>query len=333
MFWQTVRPLVHLSRCGYNVGMYTRPTLPHIPRDANKYSRGSLLVLAGSRRYSGAGVLATLAAEKAGAGYVSLATPASAAPAARNHLICSPVIVALEDEEQGSFVATALPAILQEMRRVSAVCAGPGITVQENTKALIGELLQHAAQNNLPLLLDADALGILAADPALISERQQYGAQNELGATAQNPLVLSPHEGELARLHNAFILLPSENTGDTRPATALKVPVAEAAMALADKLDAVIVAKGPATFIAGEGKLIEYNEATPALAKAGTGDVLAGVVSSLLAQGMTALDAALLGVQIHSLAGVLAEQKQGRRSVTALDVIDALPAAVVSFEN
>ena len=319
---------------GYNEGMNIVPALPHIPLDANKYTRGSLLVLAGSRRYFGAGVLATLAAEKTGAGYVSLATPTSAALAARQHLLCSPVIEGDEDGTRGSFSAAALPAILQEIRRISAICAGPGLTVCEQTVAFLGELLLYASVENIPLLLDADALGILAAEPGLLSGRRAQKTVSPLSeGPSMNPLVLTPHEGELARLFSALILESPQKVGEFMAAPKLEVSVAEAAMLLAGELDAVLVAKGPTTYVAGGGELFESNKASPALAKAGTGDVLAGVISSLLAQGMAAMDAALLGVQLHSLAGIQAEHKLGRRSVTALDVIEALPQAVARFES
>jgi len=309
-------------------------TLPTIPADANKFSRGSLLVLAGSRRYSGAGILATLAAERTGAGYVSLAAPTSAARVARQHLICSPVIEAPEDDEQGSFTETALPAVLEELRHVDAICAGPGLTVNERTEAFLKEVLLYASREHIPLLMDADALGILAAETELMLERQQLvQAFLKREQPMPNPLVLTPHEGELARLQAAFFRGINLKAGELNQPALLKVSLGEAAQALSEIIGVTVVAKGPTTYIAGEDELAECNEATPALAKAGTGDVLAGIISSLLAQGITAFDAALLGVRIHSLAGVLAEQKQGRRSVTALDVIEALPQAVLQFES
>lgn len=313
--------------------MNTDLKLPVISSDANKYTRGSLLVLAGSRRYFGAGVLATLAAEKTGAGYVSLATPKSSAFAARQHLLCSPVIEAAEDAVLGCFTATALPDILQEFRRINALCAGPGLTVNDNTASFLRELLRHALQERTPLLLDADALSILAAKPELMSRLQRERQNHELDVEQQMQLILTPHEGELARMHNALFPAPRFEGEAPWPATKLKVPVSQAAQELAMELGAVIVAKGPTTYITSGGELVECNKATPALAKAGTGDVLSGVISSLLAQGMRAFEAAALGVEIHSLAGVAAEQKQGRRSVTALDVVEAIPQVVSSFEG
>ncbi|MDR2036009.1 MAG: NAD(P)H-hydrate dehydratase [Coriobacteriales bacterium] len=323
-------------------------TLPQISYDANKYTRGCLLVLAGSQRYFGAGVLATLSAEKTGAGYVSLATPASAALNAKQHLLCSPVIEAPEGHLPGTFAAHALPALLQGLHRADAICCGPGITINQSTVAFVEEVLQHASRENIPLLLDADALGVLAARPELLKDRRLAAKTNDsqgLAASRLNPLILTPHQGELKRLHAAFIdevkstrpaASDQDSTKDQSNSTSLAQSriheTIEAATALAEALSAIVVAKGPVTIIAGGGEHFESSEATPALAKAGTGDVLAGVISSLVAQGLPAKEASLLGVRIHSLAGVQAELGLGRRSVTALDVIAAIPWAIAQFE-
>jgi NAD(P)H-hydrate epimerase len=306
-------------------------TLPPIPLNANKYLRGSLLMLAGSRRYFGAAVLATLAAEKSGVGYVSLATPKSNAAAARQHLLCSPIIEAPEEHERGSFSATALSTIANEVHAVDAICCGPGLTVTDATREFVGQVITYATAQNIPLLLDADALNVVSKSSRPLEGR--FAKQGEHG-----PLILTPHAGELKRLfvsrgidENEF----SEEEFETDSEIDFEmraVPDERATARLAQELDAIIVAKGPTTLITDGTRHTLSSEASPALAKAGTGDVLAGVISGLLAQGISAMDAAILGVRIHSRAGMLAEQKQGCRSVTALDVIEALPAAVREFE-
>ncbi|MCL2806542.1 MAG: NAD(P)H-hydrate dehydratase [Coriobacteriia bacterium] len=310
------------------------PTLPPISADANKYTRGSLLVLAGSKRYSGAGVLTTLAAEATGAGYVSLATPLSVAPAARHHLLCSPVIEAPEERELGCFSKSALQPILSMQRPTNALCSGPGLMANAHTASFIKELLLYASREQIPLLLDADALNILAACPALLSMRWQQVISN-LSRDAQylSPLVLTPHRGELERLYAAFIQEVNLSREGAQNAIKLEVSEAEAALSLSNKLNAIIVAKGPTTTIALQNDIYESNEGTAALARAGTGDVLAGVISGLIAQGLKALEAARLGVHVHSLAGVRAEQKLGRRSVTALDVIHCLPEVMLAIDS
>jgi NAD(P)H-hydrate repair Nnr-like enzyme with NAD(P)H-hydrate dehydratase domain len=395
--------------------------LPPIPPDANKYTRGSLLVLAGSKRYPGAAVLAALAAARAGAGYVTLATPMPVAASARAHLLSVPVIAApatrlrsdpntrryrlaapaarprerprgdgqeraceeksratrprehsrgdqaLQPESEmpparpreypaGVFAADALQAILAEQRHIDAILCGPGILTTPATATFVRTVIAFAAERNIPLLLDADALNILAQDEevAQLARAAGHTAKNKAaekpGAPAEGdppkplrfitPTILTPHGGEMARLNAAFA---------TRDASAL-----------AAKLNAIVVAKGPTTEIgapswtrqakreprgrrktpatkAGAPPQTQPQSArlacgTPALAKAGTGDVLSGIIGSLLAQGLSAWDAAVLGVALHGEAGRLAEQKLGIRSVMAEDVIAALPKAMRARE-
>lgn len=304
--------------------MHKQWELPAISKDSHKYERGSLLILAGSLRFYGAGVLATLAAEKGGVGYATLATPACAAPAVRTHLLCSPVIEAPDNPLEGSFAPKALELIVEQLRHIDAVCCGCGLTVSSGTLELLNELLQLCLSKKIPLLLDADALNIIARKPELLSPRLQYENTSKQASTMKelNPLVLSPHEGELKRLATAFELPDS-----------LQEDKKACAYALAQMLHAVVVAKGSCTIVASSSQVIECCEATPALAKSGTGDVLAGLIASLMAQGMQEEVAALAGVQIHSKAGCLAEEKLGQRSVSALDVIAALPQAIQAFES
>jgi NAD(P)H-hydrate repair Nnr-like enzyme with NAD(P)H-hydrate dehydratase domain len=125
------------------------------------------------------------------------------------------------------------------------------------------------------------------------------------------PVVLTPHEGELARL--------LVNTSTTT------------AEELAAATGTVVVAKGPTTDVTNAAESVALSNGTPALAKAGTGDVLAGIIASLCAQGMSAFDAAVAGVYLHAEAGKVAELKYGRRSVMAEDVIKALPAAIQAY--
>jgi hydroxyethylthiazole kinase-like uncharacterized protein yjeF len=180
---------------------------------------------------------------------------------------------------------------------------GPGMGHEEGpADALAQALLQVVA----PLLLDADALTLLA---------QAGSAQELCEARAQkgHALLLTPHAGELERLLKA--------TGTQSP------------QQLARVLHATVVAKGPITTIASEDRSIFSALGTAALAKAGTGDVLAGVIGSLVAQGVAPFEAAALGVYLHSQAGVLAQARLGMRSVMAEDVLDALAAALVALET
>jgi len=293
--------------------------LPKIELDANKYTRGSLLILAGSTRFTGAAILAAQAASRCGAGYVTLAIPAGAAQVAQSHLLSIPVISA--GEKDGSFAADALVKVVDSIRPPDAILCGPGLTVTESTCSFLADLLRQVKQ---PLVLDADALNLLAmaeadfggsntAPPDAVAPGP---AQRQLWQLLPAQSVLTPHQGELDRLLAA--------TG------------CEDAQQLAQQLQAVVVAKSHKTLVYSPDKAtqaFEFTAGTPALAKAGTGDVLAGIIASLLAQGMDAWSAATAGVEIHGRAAFIAETRTSRRSMMAEDVIDAIAHALRELEG
>ncbi|MDR0888469.1 MAG: NAD(P)H-hydrate dehydratase [Coriobacteriales bacterium] len=279
--------------------------LPSIPPDANKYTRGSLLILAGSARYPGAAVMAAQAAARTGAGYVTLAVPGRvAATCAHAHLLSIPVMEVAESERSsGVFSASAYDDLASRLSHCDAIILGFGITVTPSTIALVANVLRDA---EVPVVLDADALNAIAADD------DNHDDENRAAqALIQSKLscVLTPHAGELARLLRTF----SVNDADD----------------LARKTGSVVVAKGPTTHITDGASSIDSSDGTPALAKAGTGDVLAGIIGSLVAQGMSALAAAKAGVHIHGVAGRIAADRLGVRGVMAEDVIEAIPQAML----
>jgi NAD(P)H-hydrate epimerase len=155
----------------------------------------------------------------------------------------------------------------------------------------------------VPLLLDADALNLLSQLPSPSSLSQPFFL----------PPILTPHAGELKRL------LSASGATDARQ--------------LAKALNAIVVAKGPETLIVSPTQSRVSTAGTPALAKAGTGDVLSGIIGSLLAQGASPFDAAVLGVELHGRAGRIAEQRLGCRAVCAEDVIEALPSVLKGLER
>ena len=289
--------------------------LPPVSDHANKYTRGSLLVLAGSSRFPGAALLAARAAARTGAGYVTLACPAPAAQIAQCHLLSVPVIAA--PSEEGGFSANAWEYIKGQLNHIDAVVLGPGITISPAISAFVQSVCRNV---RAPLLMDADALNILAAvcgkegtPPPCLASRPPSGSPSRLpSAPLWQNLILTPHGGELKRLSDA--------TQTDSPE------------ALAQALDCVVIAKGPTTQVASPTQNTRLSAGSAALARAGTGDVLSGVIGSLLAQGVPAYDAGLGGVEIHGRAGLLAEQRLGRRSVCAEDVIEALPTVIQQLD-
>ena len=279
---------------------------PVIERDANKYTRGSLLVFAGSSRYPGAAVLAAMAAARSGAGYVTLAVPATIASIAQSHLLTVPVIAAREHD--GTFTNSTFSEVLDQFRKLDAILVGPGMTCTPETCDFMVELFKYSAS---PLVLDADALNQLSW-----TYNDDTGHELVLFELLPPGSILTPHGGELERLLKA--------SGTSDPAT------------LAIVLQSIIVARGSETVVYHPASSVSpyvYTEGTAALAKAGTGDVLAGIIASLLAQGATNWQAATLGVKLHGLAGNLAEAATSRRAMTARDVIDHIAPALRELEG
>lgn len=274
--------------------------LPFPAHDANKYTRGRLLVIAGSTSYYGAAVMATLAATRCGAGYVTLAAPEAAAKIARSHLLTSPV-VELPEHKDGTLSPRALDAVLELMNRHDAVVIGPGLGRNDKTYAFIRALVE---QSSIPVILDAD--GINAYE----------GYYHELVAS-ETSLVLTPHNGEMARLLG----------------TTTEEVVADALGSCARIVGPrrTVVLKGPSTVIACQNKILVDIHGPSTLASAGTGDVLAGMIGSLVAQRLDPHFAAALAVRLQARAAQMATQEMTPLCMCALDVIEALPDAVRSL--
>ncbi len=275
--------------------------LPYPREDANKYTRGTLTLVAGSDRYPGAACLAACAAQRMGAGYVQAVVPASV----RNLLLAdSPSVVAIE---RSAWDARSLETM--KPRHPQAVCIGPGFDAQDDEGAeLVYATLRHAA---CPVVLDGGALSSLTTKKGikLLKRRFQQGFST----------VVTPHEGEAARLAKRFGL-PTDSP-------------ARLAMLISLAFGTAVVLKGPDTYVSDGECTFVVTEGTAALAKAGTGDVLAGVIGALLAQGLPAVQAGVLGAALHARAGKLAAERFTSIGVRAEDVCDCLPAAILSFDH
>lgn len=280
----------------------------------DKYSRGRVLVVAGSSRYPGAAVLAALAASRSGAGYVTLAVPQPVVPIVQVQLPTVPV-VGLPADEEGTFAVEAADRVGALATKADAVLAGPGMTTSFGACEVVRRLLDAPC----PLVLDADALN--AVVKACTGSAEAHPAP----LRRARPLVLTPHRRELARLAGADPQSTSTLSGAMSAAQSLAWAVGSS--------DFCVVAKGPVSAVSTvDGTLIP--EPGPAvLATAGTGDVLAGMVASLLAQalagedpeeGIDASDLVLLVAaadRAHAVAGELAERARGR-GVIATDVAE-----------
>lgn len=273
--------------------------LPRRGAASNKFVSGQVLVAGGSRGLTGAPRMAGHASMRAGAGYVIACVPVSLQDAIAGAATPELMTRGLP-EEDGALVPAAVASVLEAIRPGGALALGPGLGRTGGAAAFARELARAA---QAPLVLDADGLNAHAGRLGDLMGREA-------------PTVLTPHAGELGRL------LDLDSTEIERE----RLRHVRAAAALAD---AVVVLKGDDTLIAdAAGRVAVSRGGSPALATAGTGDVLTGVLAALLAQGLDAFTAAAAGVWLHVAAGRAAARAQGSaEGVIASDVIASLPAA------
>ena len=262
--------------------------VPRRREQDNKYSAGHVLVVGGSRGLTGAPSLSARAAMRADAGYVTVAAPGSTLPVLERRLL-EAVKRPLPDDGDGVVAAGAADIVLALAERASALAIGPGLGRGAGPRELVRRVL---AEVRLPVVVDADALFEL--EPAAWA----------------GPRVLTPHEGELARLLGR----ESKEVAAHRLAS-----VHEAAQ----RFDCVVLLKGPDTLVAAPGREVLVSAlGLPSLATAGTGDVLTGIVAAFLAKGMEPQRAAVAAAVAQQRASVLAPQRAG---LVAGDLLDALP--------
>jgi hydroxyethylthiazole kinase-like uncharacterized protein yjeF len=282
-------------------GLIGDAVLEEVPRRgaaSTKFTSGNVVVVGGSRGLTGAPCMAALAAMRAGAGYVTVAAPASLATILGVRLLEAMTVALPEDD--GALTEAAAGAALEALARADAVVLGPGLSKRPGAQALARELAAHV---EVPLLVDADGLNALAGRLDVLAGRAA-------------PTVITPHAGELGRL----LEIDSHEVSRRRLAHA---------RAAAERSGAIVVLKGDDTLVvAPDGDVAISRGDAPALATAGTGDVLSGVIGALLGKGMDAGVAACAGVHAHVVAGRLAAAPHGPDGVIASDVIRRLPQAL-----
>jgi NAD(P)H-hydrate epimerase len=281
-----------------------RELLPERPRSAHKYSVGKVLVVAGSRQYTGAALLAAHAALRAGAGAVLLAVPLGIRQIMARKTT-EVIVLGAEETAGGTFAAQSVDLLLEKSAWADAVVLGPGMSRSAETDGVILRMIQDVGR---PLVLDADGLTALASSPAVVRRRRA-------------PLVLTPHAGELARLVRG-------------ESAVLETHRIDAARDAARSLKSVLVLKGAPTLTArADGTAVVNSTGNPGMATLGAGDVLAGLIGGLLAQGMDAFEAGYTGVFLHGRAGDLAATRYGKRSMLATDILDHLAPAFLSVDK
>ncbi|MBO2452232.1 NAD(P)H-hydrate dehydratase [Actinomadura barringtoniae] len=267
---------------------------PEPGAESDKYRRGVVGILAGSEEFTGAAVLSTGGAVHGGAGMVRFASVPHAVEVVRQRW-----------PEAVTAVVEPGPKVVEQVGRVQAWVVGPGLGTGAEAEALLESVLG----TDLPVLVDADGLTVLARRRDLLRR--------------EAPTVLTPHAGELSRLIGAEReLIEARRLEYVRRAAA--------------ELSATVLLKGSTTLIAEEARPVRVNPTgTPRLATAGTGDVLSGLIGALLAGGMAAIDAAAAGAYLHGLAARIASAgpfgSEGESPISAYDVVSALPQAFRSL--
>ncbi len=280
------------------------PVLPRRPRHAHKGDFGHLLVVAGSRGKSGAAVLASRAALRAGVGLVTVATPRSSLPVVASQQ-AEVMTEPLPQSAGGSLARSAAARVRALLRSRDALALGPGLGTESSTGRAVAEIV---AKGTGPAVIDADGLNAFAA---------RGKGKTALRAGAR-PLVLTPHPGEAARLLGT-------STGEVQRDRI------GAARALAAMTGAVVVLKGHHTLVADPAGAVSVNASgNPGMATAGTGDVLTGIVGAFLARGLPALEAARLAVFVHGDAADRAAASRGEEGLIAGALIETLPAALAA---
>ena len=262
------------------------------PRDpmAHKGDFGKLLLLCGSRGYTGAAYFAAMGALRAGAGLVFLGVPESIyviEAVKLNEAVVFPL-----PDKQGILSAEAIPQILQRLPDMDAVVVGPGLGQSEDTFQITAAVLQNAG---CPVILDADGINLVSGHKDLLRGRDK-------------PTILTPHEGEFRRLWGP--------EGKNRMASAATA---------ARELNSILLLKGHETCIT-DG-YAEYRNPTgnPGMAVGGSGDVLAGIIAGLIGQGLSPLEAAACGAWLHGRAGDVCAQELGQYGMLPSDMLQVLP--------
>ena len=257
---------------------------------AHKGCFGKILLLCGSRGFTGAAALAARAALRTGAGLVFLGVPESIYGIEAVKLD-EPIVFPLP-EEDGKLSAAAIPQILHRLPQMDAVLIGPGLGQSDGVFAVVKAVLEHFSG---PVVVDADGINVLSTHRDLLRERV-------------SPTIVTPHDVEFARLGGVI-------TEDR----------ASSAAAAARDLGAIVLLKGHRTVISDGAECYCNRTGNPGMAVGGSGDVLSGIIVSLLGQGLSPIVAAACGAWLHGAAGDLCAKDLGQYGMLPSDMVEALP--------
>jgi NAD(P)H-hydrate epimerase len=273
-------------------------------KDTHKGTYGHLFIISGSLGKTGAAIMAGKAALKMGAGLVTVGIPESCLPIVA-HSMFELMTEPLPETKEKTISSEALGRALELLRGKDALLLGPGISTHESTSEFVLSLFPKI---RIPAVIDADGLNILASNPDILKSLTQ-------------PAVLTPHPGEFARLLNL----------STQDVLERKL---ELAPMFSEKYGVYLVLKGYRTLIATPtGRIFINPTGNPGMATAGSGDVLSGMIASMIIQEKDILQATLAAVYVHGLSSDIGAEKLGEKPLTAGNIISYLPQAIKSMEK
>ncbi len=282
---------------------FVRQALPARPADGHKGTFGRVLIIAGHYGMAGAAILCSRAALRSGVGLATVAVPKSIYPIVAG-AVPEAVFLPLAETDDGGIATAAIPVVLDNAATADAVVVGPGLGQSETVCQLVTALIRTVT---CPVVLDAD--GINAVKPHILKEE-----------TVAASLILTPHAGEMAR----FLGVTPQAVLANREATVRQT---------ADDCRATVVLKGHHTLIASpNGSTLRNDTGNHGMATGGSGDVLAGMIGSLAAQGLSPQQAAAVGVYLHGAAGDRVAGRLSCRAMLPSDMVEELGALFLQFE-
>lgn len=295
-----------------------RSLLPVRPKNSHKGTYGHVLIVAGSRGKTGAALMAAKACLRTGAGLVTIGIPDTLVNAFQSR-VTEEMILPLPDKGNGTLSIEAADCILEFLKKKGKVLAiGPGLSLDSEISSLIRLLIQ---ESSVPIVIDADGLNAIVDNVGVLRK-------------SRAPVILTPHPGEMTRLLKKESAVRNQSSGAVSIPEELEKDRINIALDFARTTKTYLVLKGASTITATpQGEAFINSTGNSGMATAGTGDVLTGMISALLAQGLSPADASVLGVYLHGLAGDIVAGKKGQNPLIASDIINSLAKALRSIRD
>lgn len=272
--------------------------------NSHKGTYGRVAIIAGSRGMTGALFLSSQGALRTGSGLVYTIIPESL-ETVMSIKLTEAIIRPIKDKDTGHFLKDSIEPIIKEVKEMDCIALGPGIGVDKDRIQLVSEIIRDT---KVPMGVDADGINCIAENIEILNQ-------------GKGPIIITPHPGEMARLLNKDIQEIEKNRQYY-------------SQYISEKYNIIVVLKGNKTIVTSpEGQTYINKTGNPGMATAGSGDVLTGIIASLLGQRLDPFDAAKLGVYLHGLAGDITRDRLGEYGMIASDIIEAIPYAIMRVEN